>query len=275
MSAFLQRLIFTSPFPVATREIRINGIGVRERMGASLVDRPTGRSDWLLMFFFDSVQSGGNPDAPRHDAMHLMIWPPRARQFYGCAESSWTHSWMHCEGRLIGRLVRSLALPTRAPIPGGDPLQVDSHLLAILQELTGPCPADPRIVGNLVENWLRHVARKWHHPTGSGAQVPERFLEMQRYLAAHYNEPIRLKDLAARASLSVPHVCSEFKRHFGESPIQYVVHQRIGYAKYLLSNRNLTITEIARQVGYEDLYHFSKIFKKHTGVSPAAMRRTS
>lgn len=273
MSTFLQRVIFTSPYPVATREIRINGVGVRERMGASLVDRPTGRSDWLFMFFFDSVQSGCNPDGHRHEAMQLMIWPPRARQFYGCADASWSHSWMHCEGRLIARLVRSLALPTGVPIPGGDPLQADSHLLAILQELTGPGPADARIVGNLVENWLRHVARRLHHPAGSGGQVPERFVQLQRYLAAHYNDPVRLKDIAARLNLSAPHCCSQFKRHFGVSPIQYVVQQRIAHAKFLLSNRNLTITEIAREVGYEDLYHFSKLFKKHAGASPAAMRR--
>ncbi len=44
------------------------------------------------------------------------------------------------------------------------------------------------------------------------------------------------------------------------------------HAAHLLANRNLTISEIALQVGYDDLFHFSKTFKKHFGASPRSYR---
>ena len=55
----------------------------------------------------------------------------------------------------------------------------------------------------------------------------------------------------------------------------YVIGQRLQQAAYLLRDRNLRITDVARQVGYEDLFYFSKLFKDRYGVSPREFRRRS
>ena len=73
--------------------------------------------------------------------------------------------------------------------------------------------------------------------------------------------------------MSVPHLCSEFKKHFGVPVIDYVIRRRMREAAYLLHDRNLNITGIARRVGYTDIFHFSKLFKKHFGRSPREVRK--
>ncbi len=57
-----------------------------------------------------------------------------------------------------------------------------------------------------------------------------------------------------------------------DSPINYLIGVRLRQARYLLLDRQLQISEIARRVGYDDLFHFSKLFKKHFGLSPRALR---
>ena len=63
-----------------------------------------------------------------------------------------------------------------------------------------------------------------------------------------------------------------FKKETGKSPHDYLVEKRMELAKYLLINHyydDSTIKLIASQVGYNDQYHFSKAFKKHTGMCPS------
>ena len=81
--------------------------------------------------------------------------------------------------------------------------------------------------------------------------------------------------MARTAGMSVSSLSARFKKTFGLAPKAYLLQYRMRHAAHLLANRNLTISEIATQVGYDDLFHFSKTFKKHFGTSPrnAPMRQ--
>ena len=69
------------------------------------------------------------------------------------------------------------------------------------------------------------------------------------------------------------HFCAEFKKYYKCAPIEYIIKLRMNEALHHLHNINYSITEIAEKVGYEDIYHFSKLFKKQYRVSPMGMRR--
>jgi len=78
--------------------------------------------------------------------------------------------------------------------------------------------------------------------------------------------------LARMAHWSPAHFSEEFRRHFGAAPIAYLIRQRMAHARHLLRDVGLTVADVAQRVGYDDLYHFSKLFKKHCGISPGAVR---
>ncbi|MFE5321797.1 helix-turn-helix domain-containing protein [Paenibacillus sp. NPDC056579] len=92
------------------------------------------------------------------------------------------------------------------------------------------------------------------------------------YLSHHLNEPIRVEDMARRANLSISRFSSMFKQQFGMSPHQYLLVMRIGHAKELLSQSQLTLEQIASYCGFADMHHFSKAFKKKTGLTPGQWR---
>jgi YesN/AraC family two-component response regulator len=69
--------------------------------------------------------------------------------------------------------------------------------------------------------------------------------------------------------LSPVYISKIFKEETGESPINYLIKIRLEKAKDILLNGNGgSIKSIANQVGYDDVYHFSKLFKKYYGISP-------
>ena len=94
------------------------------------------------------------------------------------------------------------------------------------------------------------------------------------YFEEHYSEKISLDQIAENMYLSPFYISKIFKSEIGDTPIRYLINIRLEKAKHLLeSESGSSIQEIAARVGYEDAYHFSKLFKKHYGVSPSQVRK--
>lgn len=88
-----------------------------------------------------------------------------------------------------------------------------------------------------------------------------------------FREEIGVESLAEMENKSCTAFRSAFKAHTGVSPNEYIIMQRIGEACRLLSQTESSVCEIAKEVGYEDPYYFSRIFKKKVGSAPLAWRR--
>ena len=95
------------------------------------------------------------------------------------------------------------------------------------------------------------------------------------YLENHHTQEITLEQLADTLYVSPTYLSKVFKESTGMSPINYLIQVRLKHAKELLANEQLTIREISQAVGYQDAYHFSKLFKKYYGVSPSHLAKKS
>ena len=87
------------------------------------------------------------------------------------------------------------------------------------------------------------------------------------------NQKISLKDLARESSLPIETFRKKFQSEIGEPPLQYLLHYKIAKAKEMIANRELTIKQIAFEVGFTDPYYFSRLFKRYENVSPLSFRR--
>lgn len=98
--------------------------------------------------------------------------------------------------------------------------------------------------------------------------------KMVNYLNENYAKKISLDLIANNLYLSPVYISKLFKEVIGEAPINYLIRIRLDMAKeMLIEKENTSIKEIASLVGYEDVYHFSKLFKKHYGTSPLNYRK--
>lgn len=87
-----------------------------------------------------------------------------------------------------------------------------------------------------------------------------------QYMREHYNEKITLSDLAEKIYVSQWHLSKLLNRHMGKNFSEILNSIRIEKAKELMKDPSLRIGDIAEQVGFLDMAHFSRVFKKLTGI---------
>ncbi len=189
---------------------------------------------------------------------------------YGTETMEWSHSWFHCGGRSIARILASSRLPVGRPFAVKDSTLLERYLMETFAEWNGWRGGDEIVLRNLFENFVRAQARQLFDSPEK--PVSENLQRIKSHVELHFTENLRLRDLAKKAGWSVPHLCTEFKRHFGVPLIHYILQLRMNQAVYLLRDYNRSVSEIASQVGYADLYTFSKMFKRNFGISPRAFR---
>ncbi len=94
------------------------------------------------------------------------------------------------------------------------------------------------------------------------------------YMEEHFQERISLEGIASNMYLSPIYISRLFKEEMGESPIHHLIQIRLRKAMELMEHHpDYSIKRIANEVGYDDAYHFSKIFKKHLNQTPSEYRK--
>jgi transcriptional regulator GlxA family with amidase domain len=86
------------------------------------------------------------------------------------------------------------------------------------------------------------------------------------------NKKLSVEEMAANNSLSVSHFSNLFRKATGMPPIDYFIHIKMQKACQLLFSNADKIRDIAANLGYDDPYYFSRIFKKYIGASPEQYR---
>ncbi|UUZ84721.1 AraC family transcriptional regulator [Paenibacillus sp. P26] len=85
-------------------------------------------------------------------------------------------------------------------------------------------------------------------------------------------ETVGIEDIARKLGISVSYCCSVFKDQYGMSPRQYLSLLKLQKAKQLLAQIDLPVDRISELLGYRDIAHFSRQFKRWTGYSPTVYR---
>ena len=93
------------------------------------------------------------------------------------------------------------------------------------------------------------------------------------YINFNYYLDLSISNLANIINVSKSHFHKLFREATGTSPLQYINRVRIEHAKTILKKTDASILEVAFAVGFEDARYFSRLFKKHTGVSPNKYRQ--
>ena len=95
------------------------------------------------------------------------------------------------------------------------------------------------------------------------------------YMKEHYHEDLTIEKLAKMLYVNPTYLSRLFKKKMQMGPMQYLIQVRVREAQKLLSKTEIGVNDIAGKVGIPDSKYFSRIFKKVTGSTPSAYRKTS
>lgn len=93
------------------------------------------------------------------------------------------------------------------------------------------------------------------------------------FIHDHLNMPLKIEDLAKQMHIHPNYFNTLFKKYFGIPPTQYINRLKIQRAKELLIATDQSISEISNNLGYKDMFYFSRLFKKILGTSPSNFRK--
>ncbi len=97
----------------------------------------------------------------------------------------------------------------------------------------------------------------------------------EEYINTHFKDEHCIEAAALKCGISRRRFNELFKESFSITPNRYLINLKIEYAKKLLKTEYFTVSQIAPLCGFKDIYYFSKIFKKETGVTPSEYKRTA
>ena len=106
------------------------------------------------------------------------------------------------------------------------------------------------------------------------SEKDEELRNVLSYINENFKRNLTTNELAAICHMHPTHFIRAFKLKMAQTPHQYVMDIRMGYARQLLDESELSIVEISEEIGFYDIAHFSKVFKRHFSMSPSEYRKT-
>ena len=186
-------------------------------------------------------------------------------------EDPWEKIWINIDSSIANALLNAYGITTTAVFPG---LDVSEYLKQI-HNIVKENPANPEQAFDrsfIVFIKLCQFLRDYQKPNKEVADIPKNIAKLKNYLDFHLDEELNLKRCATITNLSVSQTIRAFNKVYGTTPHRYLNQQRFDAAKTLLRGSQLSIQDIARQLGFTDQYYFSSFFKKNCGKSPKEYR---
>jgi AraC-like DNA-binding protein len=119
------------------------------------------------------------------------------------------------------------------------------------------------------------VSGRAGEPVTAKARDRRRAVEAALWIDAHSHRNIDLEHAAGQADISPFHFLRLFSSVLGVTPHQYLVRSRLRHAARLLADNDISVTDIAYDVGFGDLSNFVRTFHRAAGVSPLRFRQAS
>jgi AraC-like DNA-binding protein len=218
------------------------------------------------------VQIGSHPlQSVEKDT--LVFIPPGQPHAYGAdKDEPWSISWAHFRGTEVGGYWALLGGATRDAkigLPPGNVRRLDFE--EVFQRLE-----QDYTLANLLcaAAHLRVVLTELNRvqSRSPGAVETDQIERTVIWMREHLHSRASLGDLAMKAGLSIAHYSALFHRRTGFAPMDYFLRLKVQHACRLLDITGMRVEEVARAIGYEDPFYFSRLFRRIMGKSPRAYR---
>ncbi len=215
---------------------------------------PAIRTHWLIHFVVSGVGTYKIKDKTYEvGAGEMFVIPPFVETYYEAdSENPWTYIW--------------IGFTTKDELP--------FELTDVVR-----CPEAENIFQHMKNSEDYHAgrsaflsARLWDLFALLSREEKSRYDYVQKALEcihSEYMHDITVEKIARRLNLDRTYFSVLFKNKTGVSPKQYILDYRMKTAASLITKRNVPVSVVAFSVGYSDLFTFSKMFKRHFGVSPS------
>lgn len=193
--------------------------------------------------------------------------------YYSDKKDPWIKYWFNVEGTLVDHFVQAYGLSEVYLVENAG-----EELLRLFQEGVRESKKHffrkdksgiHKVIALVVHRILMGLADTLREPAGSDLVG-----RMKNYIDGNFHGPVSLDDISREAGRSPSAAIRRFKKETGLTPYDYLLERRVNEARLLLRDTNFAVKVIALRTGFCDEFHFSATFKRRTGLSPQAFRKS-
>lgn len=204
----------------------------------------------------------------------VLFFPPEAKHDYTYIAQKHTDVfWLHFGGKSAGLLLEKFGIDTgRAYDLSGSSNALRNYFYAIIREIT---IKDSFFKESCISLFYQILILLGRHSRTLAANSPLPTV-FHKIIETMYmeNTPFDMQAYADACCLSVSRFAHLFKQNTGLSPHAFYAQIKANKARDLILNSELNISEIAENLGFSDIYYFSRFYKKYFGVSPNKHRKS-
>lgn len=245
--------------------LQINACGILAPEEKVTCFRPGGRSDWQLIYVLSGRFEVEYQNVCHRVTQGFILYPPRMPQRYTYLQAKCI--FVHFTGHNVQEILQDTQLECGVHPVTYSPIIHDLLVQLIAEHSqTGLVSSEKGLF-----LYILYLLKKQCNITGSNSEAIQ---DVIKFSATNFRNKLRVDKLATSCKLCTSRFMHLFKEETGMSPLAYQQSLRIGQAKVFLASTNLSVSEIAAEVGYQDPLYFSRVFKKATGVSPKVYRQS-
>ena len=230
-----------------------------------------GRDDYFLIYVTDGVFNTKINDTVFHlNKGAVVLYPPKYKYHYW-GEPPSKYLCAHFTGSHAEKILTDLEFPLEPYVLEGEfSPKIEGLFYKMIEQYMTNAPFLQYSLACLLEEILLTIAIE--RARSSGYRT---FKKSIKYIHANYTEKIQIPNLAKMEGLSNSRYITLFSKEMGKTPSEYILDLRLNRACDLLLTTDMEINAVGASSGYKDQYFFSKIFKKHMGMSPQEYRKNN
>ncbi len=237
---------------------------------------PRVRLNYVIYVVIDGkgmLDCGGKRWMIRKGQMFI-LFPGEITTYYADKEDPWYYCWFGFQGSSAAKIVESIGFTPQTPVLSfGDGESVEKKIIEMLGSvsltLDGQLHRNAEMM-DILSKMIRERAKQAGSDSGEAGFSYSEYAV--RYINNHFNEKIRIQELAKHIGISRSYLVKLVRQETGMSPQEYLIAVRMRRAADLLTRSNDPIRLIAAECGYEDALAFSKVFKSNFGQNPSDYR---
>lgn len=224
---------------------------------------------YIIKGSFTFMQDGRPVTAREGDTVILNCFEPH--EYF--TNDSFESIWIHVSGQNCIAFYEEILKNEGNIIKCSDPQRVKMLLFRIFHNISSENKPSEINLSLDIYKLFAELANPLHISSKNKASYEESVHEAKKYILDHLNEPLSVKNIASIIHMSQSHFSRIFKQQTGFSPYDFVLITRLNRSKDYLQKTEMTIAQIAYEIGFNSESNFIYFFTANTGISPSKFRK--